>query len=122
MDKSSLKIVIAIKLWKKKALGARAIRNEPVRKLIVETERQLSIELPFSIQLNIISDALKITKDYKRLYVNYLGKQNPKTICAQEHIHTLSEKLLHPVEGVEMDEKESNMSPFNKSKIYPMNI
>ncbi|KAI8894096.1 hypothetical protein BC833DRAFT_606133 [Globomyces pollinis-pini] len=94
VDKSTLRIVIAIKLWKKRALENRMLRNEPLRNLISTFNNQSFIQVPKSIQNQVWSDSIEIIELFLQQYRTYLGEDHIKTIATAERMEVLLSKLL----------------------------
>ncbi|KAJ3275242.1 hypothetical protein HDV01_000969 [Terramyces sp. JEL0728] len=85
VDKSTLNTIISVKLWKKRALDNRKMRNEPIRKVLFKEERDFACKIPPTIQEYILEESVKIIENYEKLYENFLGADNEKTVGSRRH-------------------------------------
>ncbi|KAJ3322548.1 hypothetical protein HDV06_002925 [Boothiomyces sp. JEL0866] len=133
VDKSTLNIVISIKLWKKRALDNRKLRNEPIRKVLFKEERDFACKVPPTIQEYILEESVKIIENFEKLYENFLGSDNEKTIGSRKHKNFILSKQLEPDNTLEGEEEEVTQKKFsirslrfgsfrsNNGRIVPVN-
>ncbi len=93
LDKSTLAIVVLIKLWKKRAIDARITRREPTRKLILCFDKQLMQESPFAIYIDVLENALELLKVCKQKYAANFGENHIKTKGIGKHIKKLQQQV-----------------------------
>lgn len=87
-------MILAIKLWRKKALDTRSHRSLPIRKLIQTYDKQLVCDVPLPIQFQIKEYAAQVMRLCVKRYSTLIGPNHSKTIRCRKWIRGLEESVV----------------------------